>query len=141
MKRIVTVISLFLILCSCFISCSNQSGTKSNKVYESFVKQLEGFNLNVEQYDNEKINSIENDIKQIGIEINGGLTNVLRYSKEEEEFDNITYVYIYEFELENDAYKFNKEYPSNFNPNEFYSINKSNIVVFGNTEDVLKLEI
>lgn len=140
MKKDLIFASLFLILFGCLISCSNQENDKNNELYESIVNQVEIYDFDVEHYNDDKINSIETNIKQLGMELNGGLSKVSRYSKESK-FGEITYVYIYKFEFESDAYIFNQEYPKNYNPKEFFCIGKSDIVVFGNFEEITSLSI
>ena len=138
MKKILIIINLFLILCGCFISCGNNENPKSNELYESITSQIEIYDFDVEHFANDKIDLVKTNIKYSGIEIKGNLYQVSRYSKESE-FGEITYVYVYEFELESDAQRFNQEYPQNYNPKEFYSKRKNNIVVFGNFEEIKNL--
>ena len=137
MKKLLLLTSLFLILTICLISCGSQKA--KNESYEKASQQLEAYSFEVDYYNDEEITSIENDINRIGIELSGGLSKVSHYIKEE--YGEITYAYIYVFELDTDAFKFVQEYPNNFDPTDFFITINENTVVFGNLEEIVNLEI
>ena len=117
MKKFVSTILLFISF-MCLFSCA------VNPFYKA-VDQIEDYGLERFDYNNNQIRSVENDLKDFNIQLDGGIEKITHLIKKNG--DILTYAYVYKFENDSDASLFYNSYAK-------YSISKikGDVVVFGN---------
>ncbi len=119
MKKILAVL-LMIVSLVCLFSCGGNTFNKA-------VSQIEDYGLERFDYNSKQIRSIENDLANFGIEIDGEIERITHLLKKNGEV--LTYAYVYKFENDSDASVFYNNYAK-------YSISKikGNVVVFGNLQ-------
>lgn len=119
MKKILAT-ALVLVITLCLFSCG---GNYFNKA----VSQLKDYGLEPMAYDYKQIRSIEANLENANIHIEGKITKITHLVKQN--ISGLDYAYVYEFENRDDASLFYEGHAKNF-----ISRLKVNVVVFGNVE-------
>lgn len=119
---VILILSAFL----CLFSCGNNT-------FDTFVEELEAENtwLSHTVYTSEQTEQIQSDIVKAGIEIKGEVKSVAHFIKAS--YPKNTFVYVYEFELTEDAVLFKKAYADSFGNAKI----KDNVVVYGTESDAI----
>jgi len=135
MKRLLLFI-LPVIFIACFIACS-----KPNKeTYQIVIEQLEEYEWSkISSYSNEEIEQIEKNINNAGIKISGGVKGITHFFTPSgaSNVEN-TWVYVYDFENEDDAKLFKEQYANSWGNARI----KGTVVIYGSAaEAIINLDI
>ncbi|MBE6674924.1 MAG: hypothetical protein E7596_07435 [Ruminococcaceae bacterium] len=118
MKRLFAIL-LATTLLLCLFSCGEST-------FDSVASQLDSKAwLSSSVYESWQIDEVEESIRRAGIEINGEVENIAHYIKAD--YPQNTFVYVYEFELSDDAQKFKEQYADNWSSAKI----KDNVVIYG----------
>ncbi len=119
------LILLATILLFCLISCGSD-------VFDNVVSQLDELSWYSSMvYSKAEISQIEESIVKAGIELTGEVKGIAHYVKAS--YPQNTWVYVYEFENEEDANKFKSQYADNWGNARI----KENVVVYGTCTEAL----
>lgn len=125
MKKIFTLL-LTATLLLCLFSCGEST-------FDSIIEQLDTKAwLSSSVYDGRQIAEIEESIKKAGINLDADVKNIAHYIKAD--YPQNTFVYVYEFELTEDAQKFKEQYADNWGSARI----KDNAVVYGTATTVIE---
>ena len=129
MKRILSAFLIIALSIILLASCAKNT-------FDNVTSQLDKYSFKRADYDEAQIADIEKSCPSFGITLEGKITKISHYITTTES-GRILYIYVYEFEKDNDALSFYEIYASKSD----YSKLKSNVIVFGNSTAINNLSI
>ena len=128
MKRILSLFFVLFIIISLF-SCRNKSE------YDKIVSQLKDGGYDITSfYDEDMIASVVENASATGLIFEGKITNIAHFAKSAYVTE---WVYVYEFEKEDDAKLFYEDYAKNWD----YARRSGTAVVYGASRFINNLDI
>ena len=125
MKRLFAIL-LATALMLCLISCGSDA-------FDDIVSQLDELSWYSSMlYTKAEISQVEESISQAGIELTGEVKGVAHYVKAS--YPKNTWVYVYEFENEEDAITFKEQYAINWGNARI----KENVVIYGTAAEAIE---
>ncbi|MBQ2810511.1 MAG: hypothetical protein IJF11_06420 [Clostridia bacterium] len=124
------IISVALILILCLSSC----GTRTT--YEKAISSLKNAEFDQVSYYNEaQINEISEKLPNMNINISGKIKNIVHFT--EIGISNGNWIYVYNFELEEDAGVFMEKYASNWEN----SRQEGTVVIYGKSSLINSIDL
>lgn len=124
------IISVALILILCLSSC----GTRTT--YEKAISSLKNAEFDQVSYYNEaQINEISEKLPNMNINISGKIKNIVHFT--EIGVSNGNWIYVYNFELEEDAGVFMEKYASNWEN----SRQEGTVVIYGKSSLINSIDL
>ncbi len=124
------IISVALILILCLSSC----GTRTT--YEKTISSLKNAEFDQVSYYNEaQINEISEKLPNMNINISGKIKNIVHFT--EIGISNGNWIYVYNFELEEDAGVFMEKYASNWEN----SRQEGTVVIYGKSSLINSIDL
>ncbi|MBQ8145485.1 MAG: hypothetical protein IJZ04_05220 [Clostridia bacterium] len=130
MKKAILSIILILVVCISVTACGSKT------IYEKVISSLEDEKFDqVSHYSEAQVNEIAEKLPNIGIQMEGKIKNIAHFT--EIGVSNGEWIYVYDFELEQDAIEFLEKYASNWEN----SRQEGTVVIYGKSSLIENIDI
>lgn len=130
MKKAILSIILILVVCISVTACGSKT------IYEKVISSLEDEKFDqVSHYSEAQVNEIAEKLPNIGIQMEGKIKNIAHFT--EIGVSNGEWIYVYDFELEQDAVEFLEKYASNWEN----SRQEGTVVIYGKSSLIENIDI